>query len=332
MTAGAFLDVVGFTAVSNGTGDFVVSAAVTGYQTPASAGAVNAVVYSYRAQSADLTQWEDGFGAYTVAGTTLARTTVVASSTGAKVSFTNPPNVFVTALTADLANASLLTSGTVNAARLPPVPTTQTFITGTAATYTAPAGVRWLRIRVKGGGGGGGGGGGTATGGTGGTGGNSSIFNGLSVAGGQAGTGGGQAGNLLNGANGGAGGTTAVGYFNMAGAPGGNSVPGIGAFAGLGGAGGGHGGGISGNLAVGGTGAANSGGGGGGGSSAGGQGAGGGGGEGAYADILITSPASTYTYTVAAAAAGGAAGTVGTNMAAGGPGATGYIVVEEYYL
>lgn len=116
MTAGAFLDVVGFTAVSNGTGDFVVSAAVTGYQTPASAGAVNAVVYSYRAQSADLTQWEDGFGAYTVAGTTLARTTVVASSTGAKVSFTNPPNVFVTALTADLANASLLTGGLVSVA------------------------------------------------------------------------------------------------------------------------------------------------------------------------------------------------------------------------
>jgi hypothetical protein len=118
MTAGAFLDVVGFTAASSGTVDFVVSAAVLGYQTPATAGAVNATVYSYRAQSADLTQWEDGFGAYTVGSVTLARTTIVFSSTGAKVSFTAPPNVFITALTADLSNAALLTSGTLPVARI----------------------------------------------------------------------------------------------------------------------------------------------------------------------------------------------------------------------
>jgi hypothetical protein len=47
-----FLDVCKFTAVSSGTGDFVVSAAVTGYQTPAGAGAVNGTVYRYRAESA----------------------------------------------------------------------------------------------------------------------------------------------------------------------------------------------------------------------------------------------------------------------------------------
>lgn len=99
----SFLDVCRFTAASSGTGDFVVSAAVTGYQTPASAGAVNATVYRYRAESSDLSQWEVGYGVYTTAGTTLARTTILFSSTGSKVSFTAAPQVGIVALAEDLA-------------------------------------------------------------------------------------------------------------------------------------------------------------------------------------------------------------------------------------
>ena len=102
MPAGGFLDACGFYATAGGTGDFVVSSAAIGYQTPASASAVNGLVYSYRAQSSDLSQWEIGFGAYATGTTTLARTTVVASSTGSKVNFSAPPSVYVTALTADL--------------------------------------------------------------------------------------------------------------------------------------------------------------------------------------------------------------------------------------
>ncbi|MBN9601817.1 MAG: hypothetical protein J0G33_02680 [Afipia felis] len=119
MSATGYLDACGFNPVSGGTGDFVVSAAIAGYQTPASAGAVNSTVYSYRAQSSDLSQWENGFGAYTTSTTTLARTTVTASSTGSKVSFTSPPNVYITALSADLQNASLLASGVVLVSLLP---------------------------------------------------------------------------------------------------------------------------------------------------------------------------------------------------------------------
>ena len=102
MSATGFLDACGFFPAAGGTADFVVSSAVTGYQTPASAGAANGAVYSYRAQSSGLSEWEIGFGAYTSGTTTLARTTVVASSTGSKVNFTAPPSVYVTALTADL--------------------------------------------------------------------------------------------------------------------------------------------------------------------------------------------------------------------------------------
>lgn len=120
MSATGFLDACGFIPASNGTGNFVVSSAVTGYQTPASAGAVNATVYSYRAESADKSQWEEGFGAYTVSGTTLARTTITANSSGgtSAIAFSAAPNVYITAATADLQNAALLTSGTLPAARI----------------------------------------------------------------------------------------------------------------------------------------------------------------------------------------------------------------------
>lgn len=127
MSATGYLDACGFNPASGGTGDFVVSAAIAGYQTPASAGAVNSTVYSYRAQSSDLSQWENGFGAYTTGTTTLARTTVTASSTGSKVSFSSPPNVYITALSADLKNASILGSGTV---------ATNLLGTGTASSST----------------------------------------------------------------------------------------------------------------------------------------------------------------------------------------------------
>lgn len=122
----SFVDVCRFTAASNGTGNFVVSAAVTGYQTPALAGAVNAATYRYRAESASLTEWEIGFGAYTVGTVTLARTTVLYNSAGTgtgagqsgagtKISFTAAPQVAIVDLAEDmgpltLANATLQTS------------------------------------------------------------------------------------------------------------------------------------------------------------------------------------------------------------------------------
>lgn len=120
MSATGYLDACGFIPASSGTGSFVVSSAITGYQTPAGAGAVNAAVYSYRAESADKSQWEEGSGAYTVSTTTLARTTITANSSGgtSAINFSAAPNVFIVATSADLQNASLLTSGTLAAVRL----------------------------------------------------------------------------------------------------------------------------------------------------------------------------------------------------------------------
>jgi hypothetical protein len=100
----AFLDNCVFNATSTGTGDFVVASAATGSQTPASASAVNATIYRYYARSSDSTQWEIGYGAYTVAGTTLARTTVLFNSSGttSKISFSTVPIVAIVALKEDI--------------------------------------------------------------------------------------------------------------------------------------------------------------------------------------------------------------------------------------
>lgn len=102
----ALVDRCVFTPASGGTGDFVVSAAFAGYQTPAQANAVNGSTYSYFAEirnsSGVVTDWEVGQGAYTSGTTTLARTTVLFSSnSNAKVNFGSAPTVGITALAED---------------------------------------------------------------------------------------------------------------------------------------------------------------------------------------------------------------------------------------
>lgn len=115
----AYFDAVLFRAASSGTGDFVVSSAITGYRTPAAASVPNSATGSYRAFSDDLTEWEQGTYVYTSGTTTVART-VTANSLGttAKINFTAAPQVGFVESAADLVNASNLATGTVPSARL----------------------------------------------------------------------------------------------------------------------------------------------------------------------------------------------------------------------
>ncbi len=101
----SFVDVCRWRAASSGTGDFVVSSAISGYQTPASAHAVNGAIYKYRAESDDLSQWEVGYGAYTSGTTTLARTTILFNSSGgtSAINFTAAPQVAFVACAEDVA-------------------------------------------------------------------------------------------------------------------------------------------------------------------------------------------------------------------------------------
>lgn len=124
MSANAYLDACGWLPTSGGTGTWTVATAIPGYQTLAAAataqGVASGAILSYRAESADKSQWEEGFGASGSSNTTLARSTITANSSGGTtaINFSSAPNVFITAASADLQNASLLTSGTLIAARL----------------------------------------------------------------------------------------------------------------------------------------------------------------------------------------------------------------------
>lgn len=212
------------------------------------------------------------------------------------------------------------------------LPTVQTFTSGTAATYTTPAGCLWLEVSIIGGGGGGGGSGtGSTAGGTGGT----STFNSINAIGGSGGAAGIAAGTVFAG---GLGGTAGTGTATQR-APGSAGNNGEGGVSGTLNAGGGNGGlahgfgsggrGAVSNASPGSAGVGFGGGGGGGGTgAAAGVSAGGGGGGGEVAYVVIGGPSSTYTYTIGAVGSAGGAGTSGN---AGGAGAAGYIQVIEHY-
>lgn len=213
-------------------------------------------------------------------------------------------------------------------------PTIQKFLSG-SGTYTTPAGVAYLRVRMVGGGGGGSGSG-TTVAGSGGAGGNTTFGTSLLTANGGLG---GVSNSSVNqssggtitinspaigfGTTGGDNGTCA--YISPAAGP--NGVYGSdGAASPFGGAG--RCGGGSDQLGSPAKANTGSGGGGGGMGATGGQLSGGGGAAGGYIDAIIPAPSATYAYSVGAA---GTAGTAGTSGHVGYAGGSGLIIVEEYY-
>ena len=81
------------TSTTTGTGTFTLGGAVSGFQSFSAIGNGNTTYYAIVGG----TEWEVGLGTYTSSGTTLSRDTVLASSTGSKVSFSaGTKNVFVT--------------------------------------------------------------------------------------------------------------------------------------------------------------------------------------------------------------------------------------------
>lgn len=209
-------------------------------------------------------------------------------------------------------------------------PTYQVFSSGTSQTYTTPAGVLYLKVRMVGGGGGGGSSGTGSWGSA--TAGGVTTFGNLTANNGAAG---GQSGNVTGGTGVGGSGWTTI-YTTTGGYGGGSSTnTGSGDTETSGGNGGnsplgfGGAGGAYGTAGTAGTGAGSGGGGAGQGSGLVGQYSGGGGSGGGYIEARTSgAPSATYTYSVGAAGAGGSAG---TNGFAGGAAQAGYIIVEEYY-
>lgn len=100
----ALLDLCRFVPTAGGTSDWTFSSAVVGYQSPTLAGVVNTRAYKYRAESADLSQWELGEGTYNTGTGVLTRTTVLYNSSGTgtgvgqtgagnKINFSTTPQV-----------------------------------------------------------------------------------------------------------------------------------------------------------------------------------------------------------------------------------------------
>lgn len=118
----AFLNRCGFVPTANGSSTWTVSSAVSGFVTPANAtnpSVVDGATYQYFAESSDKSEWEVGYGVYTVSGTTLTRATVLSSTNGgAAVSFTAAPNVYMGAPLAANMGYGLIASGSVSGATL----------------------------------------------------------------------------------------------------------------------------------------------------------------------------------------------------------------------
>jgi hypothetical protein len=249
-------------------------------------------------------------------------TSVLSDGTSSQVTLNYP---IAAGLTVQAFKLGLRNDTTIRNVALTP-PTKQIFLSG-SGTYTTPANVLYLKVRMVGGGGGGGG----ASAGS--AGGNTTFGTSLLTANGGAagtaitlsGTGGSATINSPATGFGIAGGTGQGGENNGAttciGGSGGNSF-----FGGGGGGGQGNAGGGSAGAAA----ATNSGSGGGGGGRSGTGSTGSGGGAGGYLEATIPAASLLATYSYAVGAAGGG-GPAGGSTLAGGNGGSGIVIVEEYY-
>lgn len=218
----------------------------------------------------------------------------------------------------DSFKGNTLSGGWVALSRDRRVPTIQVFSSG-SGTYSTPAGVLYLRVRMVGGGGGGGAASFSGSG-TGGNGGDTS-FNSIVAKGGGGGPYVGAPYYSALGGSGG-GGTAAL---RIAGGGGSSAVNGYALVGGVGGSSAFGGAARSaGYSAVGEPAAAGSGSGGSGGNSGG--TCGGSGGAGEYVEVLVPTPAPSYSYSVGGGGAGGPGG-----AAVGGSGGSGFIEVTEHY-
>ena len=100
------------TTATTGTGTLTLGSAVTGFQSFADAGVVNADVVRYVIE--DGANWEIGTGTYTASGTTLSRTVTESSNSDAALSLSGNAVVYITATSADVQSGVDINGGTID--------------------------------------------------------------------------------------------------------------------------------------------------------------------------------------------------------------------------
>lgn len=136
------------TTTTTGTGTITLAGAQTGYQSFAAIGDGNSTYYAIVGTS----QWEVGIGTYTASGTTLSRTTVLASSSsGSLVDFSAGSKDVFCDFPAYAANKPILESF-INIASNYTITTERNGLSVGPVTVasgyavTVPAGQRWLVV------------------------------------------------------------------------------------------------------------------------------------------------------------------------------------------
>ena len=104
------------TTATTGTGSITLGAAVSGYLTFAQAGVVNGDVVDYAIK--DGNNSEIGIGTYSASGTTLTRSVTKSTNGNAALNLSGTAEVFITVRAETLADASFLTSGTLDPVRI----------------------------------------------------------------------------------------------------------------------------------------------------------------------------------------------------------------------
>lgn len=142
------------TTTTTGTGTVTLLGASTGFQSFSAIGNANTTYYCIAGQTGS--EWEVGIGTYTSSGTTLARTTVLASSnSGSAVNFSaGTKDVFVTypASYATFSAAGAVTENyTTFTGTYTMTPGKNGFSVGpitvsSGSSFTVPSGQRWVVV------------------------------------------------------------------------------------------------------------------------------------------------------------------------------------------
>jgi hypothetical protein len=134
MAGPLYYDRVKETTTTTGTGTYTLAGAVTGFQSFGIVGDTNTCYYAIT----DGTAWEVGMGTYTLSGTTLARTTILASSNAnAAVSWSAGSKTIwldLPATAAALTGAAMGTALSTTTAKATPVDTDGFLLTDSAAS------------------------------------------------------------------------------------------------------------------------------------------------------------------------------------------------------